>query len=131
MKKSIAKPYSLLLFVLAVIVAFFIGISIARITGAGKNQGLAGGAIILFHGIIASLFAFITALIISIKANRKLIINLNKILVLIILLFTSYITWNYYTNIKPERDGQTIEAPKKEPTTVSYHNNYFSNLILG
>jgi len=111
--KKLVKPYNLLLYFLTIIAFFFVGVSIAGITGAGKNQGLAGGAIVFGYGIIASFFAFASALLFSLKLERNIIIIINKFLTIIVLLFLAYFTLNYYTNVKQKQDQQEIEISNK------------------
>jgi hypothetical protein len=60
---NLIRPASLLLYLLAVITCFLVGMYIAGITNAGEGQGLAGGAIVLWYGIIAAFAAFLFALI--------------------------------------------------------------------
>lgn len=117
--KKLVKPYSLLLYFLAIVTFFFIGVSIAGFTGAGKNQGLAGGAIVFGYGVIASFFALVSALLFSIKLERNIIIIINKVLAIILLLFLSYFTWNYYSNVKPKQDQQEIETSRKPNKTIN------------
>lgn len=123
MAHKMVKPRSFLLYILAIISFFFIGITYADIIEAGKNQGLAGGAIVFGYGIISALFSFIISLILAYKLNRKAIISINKILGLVIIVIISYYAWNYYTAIKPNLDEQRQETPKKPKQKTTPNTN--------
>ena len=109
------------LYFLAIINFFFVGVSIAGITGACKNQYLVGVAIVLGYGTITSFFAFASALLFSFKKEWNFIIILNKFLAIIMLLV--YFTWNYYTNVKSKQDQQEIGTSKKPTKTVNRESN--------
>jgi len=129
------KPYSLLLYLLASIAFFFVGLGVAGLVGAGKNQGLAGGAIVLGYGVITAFFSFIAAIILVSNSNKSLIVKCNKILTIVIITFIGYFTWNYQTNIKPKREAnekpiapkQKTASPTTEPIAllVDNSNNYY------
>lgn len=110
--KTLFKPYNLLLYVLAIIVFFFVGIIYAGLIDAGKEQGLAAAAIVLGYGFIASCMALIGSIIMALKLNAKTIININKALGIILLMIIGYFMWNYYANVKPKRDNPSIESPQ-------------------
>ena len=117
--KSLIKPYSLLLYFLVIIVFFFLGVTYAGITDAGKNQGLAGGAIVLGYGVISSFFALLMAFFIAFKSSKKTIVVLNKVFGLMIVGFIVFFTWRYYTIIKPKRELQQQELPAQPKQTSS------------
>lgn len=120
MAHQMVKPYSLLFYLLGIIASFFIGLTYAGITDAGKNQGLAGGAIVLGYGVIAAGIGLIIALFVAYKANRKIIFRLNIILALCIAGFYAYYHIKFLEKQK-EQDKQNMEQPKKEtaPSTVT------------
>ena len=106
------KPYSFLLYFLAFITSFFIGLTYAGIVEAGKGQMLAGGAIVLGYGVIGAFFGLILAIFIAVKANRSLIMKLNIFLALAIVAFFSYYTINYQKRQKVKEKGK-IEQEKQ------------------
>ena len=113
------KPYSFLLYLLALITFFFVGISFAGIVGAAKNQGLVGGAILLGYGVISAVIGVIIALLISYKSNRPLIIRVNVILVICCLGF--YVWYHVkYIERQKENDQEDIktEQPKQQTTPI-------------
>ena len=89
------KPRSFLLYFLGLITCFFIGLSYAGLVEAGKHQGLAGGAIVLGYGVVASGIGLILALFAAWKANGKTVFRLNIILALCILAFITYVHFKY------------------------------------
>jgi hypothetical protein len=123
MAHQAVKPFSFLMYFLAIITSFFIGVTYAGIVEAGKGQMLAGGAIVLGYGVIGAFIGFVIAIFIAIKANRDLIIKLNIFLALAILAFFSYYTINYQKRQK-EKEKEKIEEEnqrqerrlKKNPT---------------
>ncbi len=121
MAHQVLKPYSLLLYLLSFITFFFVGASIAGLIGVAKNQGLAGGAIVFGYAVIAAFIALIVAIVIASKISRNLIINLNKILAILIVVFFSYFVISYQARQK-EKEKTKIEHPKKK-TTKPVNNN--------
>jgi len=117
MAHQVLKPYSLLLYFLSFIAFFFIGASIVGITGAAKGQGLAGGAIVFGYAVIAAVIALIIAIVIASKVSRKLIINLNKILAILIVVLCSYFVFSYQARQK-EKEKEKIDTdhPKRKTT---------------
>lgn len=115
MAHQAVKPYSFLMYVLAIIAFFFLGLVYAGITEAGKGQMLAGGAIVFGYGVIGAFIGLCTALFTAFKAQRHLIIKLNWVLTLIIVASFSYFTIKYQIR---QREKLENEPPKREqPTT--------------
>lgn len=78
--KRFINPANLLFYLLVIIDFFFLGIAYAVITEAGKNQGLAGGAIVFMYGVYAAFFAWLVSIVTVYMASPKIIVLLNKIL---------------------------------------------------
>ena len=74
-KHNLAKGYSVLSYFVSLIGGFFCGLSVCALTGAAENQGLAGGAIVLFYGLIGSALALILAFFIAYKFGKKVIVG--------------------------------------------------------
>lgn len=106
MAHKLLKLYSFLHYILAIIAFFFIGISIAGILDAGKNQGLAGGAIVLAYAVIGSITGLIMSLFVVNKTNRKIIFRLNIILALSILGFIAFYQIRYQNRQKAKMKEQ-------------------------
>ncbi|MBK9257547.1 MAG: hypothetical protein IPM42_18965 [Saprospiraceae bacterium] len=129
MANQMLKPYSFLLYLLALLTFFFIGMSYAGIVGAGKNQGLAGGAIVVVYGLISAVIGLIIALFISYKSDRNLIFRINIILsVFSVGFYVYYHIKNTERQKVKDPENQKTEAPKQQTTPVgepvglvSYH----------
>ena len=89
------RPFSLVLYLLALIAFFFVGVTYAGMIDAGKNQGLAGGAIVLSYGVVSSIIGLMISLIFVYKSNRKNIIKVNIILTLSVISFYAYFRMKY------------------------------------
>jgi hypothetical protein len=114
MAHQMLKPYSFLLYFLAILTFFFVGLTYAGIIEAGKNQGLAGGAIVLGYGVMGAFFGFLMALFLANKTNRKIIFRLNIILAILCVGFYSYYHLKYLERQKAKAlEKQHIELPKK------------------
>ncbi len=113
--RSVFKPASFLLYVLSLICFFFIGLFIAKYTGAGENQGLAGGAIVLFYGIVTAGIALIVSVFVAYAIELKYIITLNKILgaLLVVLGVTIFFLVKAQQQEKPD---EIVLPPKTEAT---------------
>jgi len=113
------KPYSFLLYLLALVTFFFVGISFAGIVGAAKNQGLAGGAILLGYGMLSALIGLIISIFISYKSPKPLIIRLNVVLTICSIGFYAYYHLKYIENQKIKDQGeQKTEQPKQQTIPV-------------
>tara|TARA_R110002073_G_scaffold139232_2_gene289386 strand:+ start:171782 stop:172765 length:984 start_codon:yes stop_codon:yes gene_type:complete len=115
--KKLIKPYSLLLYLLAFIACFFIGIAYAGLVEAGKGQMLAGGAIVLGYGVIGAVVGFCLALVLASKAERKLILKINGLLAVIVLISFMYFALKYQKR-QHDKEQQKIEQPKPQKTTT-------------
>ena len=124
MAHSMLKPYSLLMYFLAVLVFFFIGVTYAGLIDAGKNQMLAGAAIVLGYGVMVSISGLIIALFVAYKSSRKTIFRINLILTLLIVLFVGYFTVKYNERQSQKLKEETEQPEKPKPsTTVTSDNN--------
>ena len=130
MAHSMVKFYSLLMYFLAIVTCFFIGIGYAGLVDAGKDQMLAGGAIVLGYGVIGAIIGFCISLIIAYKSNRKTIITINVVLALMIVAFWAYF-FIKFKNRKNEKIKEETERPiKTKPSTTVTSDNDTALLIL-
>ncbi|MEL7002613.1 MAG: hypothetical protein AAFN93_07735 [Bacteroidota bacterium] len=111
--KKLIKPSSLLFYFLSVIMSFFIGLLLAKVLGAGKGQMLAGGAIVLFYGIISAGVGFIASIFLAYELKTAVIIQLNKILGLLLVVI---ISWGSYKLSTREKDGGATKENQPQPT---------------
>lgn len=108
------KPSKIAFYLLSVLAFFFIGVIYVAISGAAKNQGLAGGAIVFGYGIMGSFFGLILSIILVRYLTPKVIIYSNSILLLIILGFVAYFLYKFKERqkIKTEDTGLYQQKPK-------------------
>ncbi|MDO5979542.1 hypothetical protein [Flavivirga spongiicola] len=111
------KLYSFLLYFLAIIAFFFLGIVYAGIIEAGKGQMLAGGAIVLGYGLIGALIGLCLSLVLAYKSKRQIILKTNGLLALIIIASFAYFTIKYQKR-QQEKEQQKIEQQKLKKTTI-------------
>lgn len=117
--KKLIKPASFLFYFLIVFVFFFLGIYTAKLTGAGKDQMLAGGAIVLFYGLASSAMALIMALFIAYRVSHSTIVKINKIVGILFFLLVILTAYNFITRDKkeiprknhPEKTNATVISP--------------------
>jgi hypothetical protein len=115
MAHQAVKPYSFLMYLLAIIAFFFLGIVYAGITEAGKGQMLAGGAIVFGYGVVGAFLGLCLSILTAIKAKRHVIIKINGLLTLIIVASFAYFYINYQ---KRQREKLKNEPPtKQQPIT--------------
>lgn len=100
--KKLINPASLFLYFFTIIVFFFVGIYAAKLIGAGKNQMLAGGAIVFFYGVVSSIIAVIGALFVAHGVNHSTIIRINKILAIFFFLLVGLTSYMFITREKRE-----------------------------
>ncbi|HEX5025680.1 MAG TPA: hypothetical protein VFV68_10425 [Agriterribacter sp.] len=92
---KLLKPACLLLYLLSVMVFFCTGMWYVAISGMAKNQGLAGGAIVLFNGLIFAVSAFVASIFLAYYATHKTIIIANRILAIILAAFIIVFIYRY------------------------------------
>mgnify|MGYP000173900014 CR=1 FL=1 len=118
MAHKMFKAYSFLMYFLALIAFFFLGLIYAGITEAGKGQMLAGGAIVFGYGVIGAFIGLCLALVLAYNLKRHWIIKINILLTLIIAASFAYFTIKYQKRQK-EKEQQKIEQQKvKKPTAM-------------
>lgn len=112
--KNLIKPYSFALYLLSFLLFLVIGTAVSGWAGAGDGQGLAGGAIVLFNGIITGLVALVAALFVARFAPRKFIIWTNVVMLAILLVLFLILRMRY---IADHKDEVPYEAPDLKPKT--------------
>ncbi len=128
--KEYFKLSNLLFYLLITFIAFFLGMVFAGITGAGKGQGLAGGAIVFGYGIISAGVSFVISIVLAQWFGSAIVVRLNKIMLVVLavmmaLLIYRYQTMNvansqsYYPNIKYlVPTGQAANYETEKPSIV-------------
>ena len=108
--KKLFKPACLFLYLLTIIVFFFIGTFYVGISGAAKNQGLAGGAIVLWYGLNYAFFAFLASLFLAYHASPGTIVRVNKILGITFLVVISIFVYLFIQRKKAKAEPLTVSA---------------------
>jgi len=117
MAHKILKPYSFLLYFLGIVTFFFIGLTLAGIVEAGKNQGLAGGAIVFGYGVVGAVIGLIVTLFIASTSTRKIVFRLNIVLALCIVLFYAYFHIKFLNKQKSREEEKAIIQQPRQPTS--------------
>jgi hypothetical protein len=113
MNKS-AKPASLLLYLLAFIDFFLAGGFYVQLTGEADGQGLAAGATVFEYAILFAVAAFIASFFLVRYANRRSIILVNWVLLLLFIIELGIIT--YQVKNKEEKHPPTNEIRQNVTT---------------
>jgi hypothetical protein len=124
--KKILKPANLAFYFLTLLVFFVAGVYFAGLTGAGKNQGLAGGAIVLGWGVLFGGIAFFASFFIVHYAPQKVIVRLNYVLLLLVVM--AYGITHYRFIQKQKRKTQQedkLEQPVRKPTAPALRHASF------
>ena len=115
--KKLFKPANIAFYILMLLSCFIIGLYVAGAIGAGKNQGLAGGAIVVGYGVLFGGVGFIASFFITYSANLKTIIKINWILLLIVVTSFGYTYYKFSQRDKKQKEEN--EKFKPEPTKPS------------
>ena len=107
------KPACFLLYVLALLSFFVLGLLFAGWMDAGKNQGLAGGAIVLGYGIISSFLGLILSLFGAYHLKHRAIVKMNLALSLFLIASISIIFFN--AKQRKSQDGKSTNIHTSKP----------------
>jgi len=106
--KKLLKPARIGFYFLMLLAFFIVGLFFADLIDAGKNQGLAGGAIVFGWGVLFSGIAFIASFFVAYYLEVKKIIILNWLLFAFIVIAVGYKYYQFQ-----ERDARQKE--RNEP----------------
>jgi len=148
MKKHF-KLSHILFYLFSAAIFFILGLIFAGISGAGKDQGLAGGAIVLGYGVMTGFIAFLLSIFVARFFKEAQIVLSNKIFAGVFVILFLMLTYRYYTqhsnleeptntqNIKLATMTVTAEAPinmpdlDKPPMGLGMAKpNFFDNKVL-
>ena len=113
--KKLFKPACLLLYLLTILTFFVFGLLYAGWIEAGKNQGLAGGAIVLGYGVLFAAVAFVLSIIVAYKVQLAGIKKLN-IVFTILLVSGILLVWHTSQERKKERSQESESLEQKKTT---------------
>jgi len=125
--KKLIKPASIAFYFLFAIVFFFLGMYIAGVTGVGKNQGLAGGAIVLVYGLFSGGLAFIASFFIVRYVLHKWVVRLNWLLLIIVAISYGLVHYSYLEREKAkeiQENKSEFKSVTPTSTTVLFDSNY-------
>jgi len=127
------KLANIAFYILMFIVFFFVGVYVAGILGAGKNQMLAGGAIVLGWGVLFAGIAFIVSFFIVHYIEHPVIVRLNWILLVLLLILYGITHYRYIERQKEENkknmgiaDKEMNETKPISAESAILHNNQTS-----
>ncbi len=118
MKKGF-KPASIAFYFLMLIVFFIIGIYIAGFVGAGKNQMLAGGAIVVGWGVLFAAIAFFASFFIVYYTQHRNIVRLNWILLVLLVILYGITQYRYIERQKEKKNEEVRKEQPQKKTTES------------
>lgn len=116
--EKLYRPAGIVFYLLMFLVFFFVGVYTAGIVGAGKNQMLASGAIVVGWGVLFAVIAFVASFFIAHFLSHKLVRRLNWILLVLLIIAYGFTHLRYMEREKKkEIDSKKIELPQR-PTTM-------------
>jgi hypothetical protein len=124
--KPYIRPSSLLFYLLCIVLFFIIGAAFTGITGAAKNQGLAGGAIVLMYGLISAFITLLAAIYLVSISNPNRIVFFNKILGVIAIASIAILQYRFKERQKLKEEA-IVSSPMQEkmtPTKIPKTDNF-------
>ncbi|MCT8340993.1 hypothetical protein MG296_13090 [Flavobacteriaceae bacterium TK19130] len=118
--KKLIKPASVAFYILMALVFFIIGLYFAGYIGAGRNQGLAGGAIVLGYGVLFGGLAFIGSFFIAYHVAHKWIVRCNWILLVMLAIGYGITHYRFLQNKKEKAPVETNPPVKTTTEPVSF-----------
>jgi hypothetical protein len=122
MKKAL-KPYSFLFYFLVIVVFFILGGLLSNYLGVARNQGLAGGAIVLGYALMTALGALLVAIILAGRAKARIIVRVNIILfsLLAVLMLLGYLRFlEKQKDNTPPRQRESIPKPTVPAQSINH-----------
>jgi hypothetical protein len=116
MMKKLLKPANIAFYLLMALAFFILGLYYAGFIEAGKNQGLAGGAIVLGYGVLFGGIAFIASFFIAYYVPHKWIVRSNWALLLCVGIAYGITHYNFK---QKNRKKDTLETPTQVPTKAN------------
>jgi len=113
--KTFLKPSRILFYLLSAVLFFFLGIIFAKISGAGKNQMLAGSAIVLGYGVVSGFLAFLAAIIAAQFLKNTTVVAFNKIGAGVLVLLWGYFAYRFKTR-HPVGEKPVVPKPDRPVT---------------
>jgi hypothetical protein len=96
--QKLFKPAAFLLYLLSMLVFLPSGMAFAAVSGVAEGQGLAGGAIVLWYGILFALAALIGALFLAWYGSPNLIRRVNMVLASLLAAIAAVLAYRIMTS---------------------------------
>lgn len=109
------RPYSILLYFLAVLLGFILGLMYAGLIDAGKGQMLAAGAIVLGYGVLGSGIGLMAALAFAWWSGPRTIVGSNMVLALTVTSFLAF----YMGKNERKQEANSVELLPKTHIRVN------------
>ncbi|MGB1206358.1 MAG: hypothetical protein ACPG5B_11960 [Chitinophagales bacterium] len=116
--KKIFKLSNIAFYLLMLTVFFFVGLYFAAFIEAGKDQMLAGGAIVLGWGVLFAGIAFIASFFIAYYVEESIIKRINWVLLVLLILFYGITHYRYLEREKARKKSDT-RLPQEKTKPVS------------
>lgn len=118
--KKVFKPASLLFSFLCLIVFFLAGMFFAGWIEAGKNQGLAGGAIVLGWGVLFATIGFIVSFFLTYHLIHRNVVVGNWVLLAFLLLGYGITHYRFVQRNKLQKEEvmPELEKPASQKKTT-------------
>lgn len=115
--KKLLKPANIAFYFLMLLLFFVLGLYFASFIEAGKNQGLAGGAIVLGWGVLFGVIAFLASFFIANFTSVKTIIKINWLLLILLVATWSYKYYQFKIRDKEQEEkSKQFHPPPTSPT---------------
>jgi hypothetical protein len=111
------KPARLLFYFLSAICLFFAGLYFAGFTGQAEGQGLAGGAIVLFYGIVSGGIGFFASILFGRQFSIQYLKKINLLLGVILILFLAMAGYLILQK-KDKRESGKAPVPTSVPVPL-------------
>lgn len=117
--KIFFRPSNILFYFLSSVMFFFLGMIFAGITNAGKDQGLAAGAIVFGYGVIAGFVTFLSSIVAARILKEQYIVLINKIFAVVIILLLTFFVYRFLTHKAAADESQGVKLEKKIDLTFA------------
>lgn len=116
--KKLLKPANIGFYLLMLLTCFILGLYFAGAIDAGKNQGLAGGAIVVGYGVLFAGVGFVASFFIAYYIATKVIVKLNIFLLLILLAGIGYKYFEFQQRDRIQKEeSEKFKPPSTTPTS--------------
>lgn len=116
------KWYNLLFYLLSTILSLLAGMLTAGLTNAGKGQMMAGGAIVVFYGLVGSVIGLVLSLVLAKRFEKRIIIYCDIVLFLSVLAIVLFGYLKYQEKLKTQKQEYQKSGLIKEKSNYPFGN---------